>query len=342
MSFVRQCIRSAETFGKGLYLSVVLTSVASASPVLTAAGSSGGYGLTMFANNFATTPIGGVPVGPLGMALLGASGPVMVSDAIGNVRVFATNADNQSATNFVPSASYGTLGALGLAQVGNYVFSTNQRTGAINRLNTDGTISISNFAFGIQNPTGIAYNSQDGMLYVTTVGAGIYKVDPTTGAKAHLSYTNNNSYDGILVSPNGTNLYAAQIGIPVEEVVGYDLLTGTSTFHSGFVGSDPDGIVLGYGSLANSMFVNYNDGTLWEIDLTNPSNATKLVTGGSRGDFTIADNCSILFTQTDSIWRLSAPAGGCFTVPEPNSFPLVTMALLVVSFGLSRRTKELS
>ena len=60
-----------------------------ATPILTLAGTTAGFTLSQFADEFPTT---GICCGPLGIAFP-TSGGVMVSDYPGNVRVFATDAD---------------------------------------------------------------------------------------------------------------------------------------------------------------------------------------------------------------------------------------------------------
>ena len=332
-------MKSQGTTGKLFLLAFTLAfaSAAPAGPVLTSAGSTAGFGLTRFAYNFPTQTIGGLGVGPLGIAFpIAQGGPVMVSDSIGNVRIFAIDVDNQDASTAsiatpggsVVGPNYGNLGALGLAKAGNFVFATNQPGGEIRKLNLDGTFN-SSLTTGITNATGITFNPTDGNLYVTTVGNGIWRVNPSTGAKFKLSHTGNLSFDGLIIDATGTKLYAAES----NSVRGYDLLLSTQFFTTGTIPGDPDGVELGYGNLANEIFVNFNNGELWQFNLSNPSSKVMLTTGGTRGDFVAADGCSLLFTQSSEIWRLGTPTGGCIgvnTTPEPSSLWLVALPLLAM------------
>lgn len=327
-----------------------------AAPVLTSAAQTGAWSLSLFADSFPSgVSVSSGSLGPLGLAFTGnPNGELMVADSTGVVRVFPSNADGQHA-NLVPSVSppasaNTTMSRVGLATVGNHVFAANQWGNRIARLNLNGTWDA-DVAF-LSLPTALAFNAVDGNLYISTAFNGIYRLNPNTNQLTSLSFSILNvlaaNYDGMLVSPDGQTLYAARDNynnIPgaVEEVVGWNLVTGAQVFASGFHGSGPDGITLGSGILAGSMFVNYNDGSLWEIDMSNPSNATQLVAGGTRGDLTMVDGCSILFTQSDSIWRLSAPSGGCFsvaTVPEPSAASLVILSMGALWVARRRRSED--
>ena len=302
--------------GSGL-LCLLCAGGVGADPILTAAGTTAGFTLSKFADNF---PVGN-GVGPLGIAFVG-GGQVMVSDYPGNVRIFPTDTDGQHANTIPVVQNYGFSNAVGLAKLGNFVYMTQQGAGNVVRLNLNGTFN-SPVVGGIPFATGIF--ATNGKLYVSDCcsGTGIYAVDPVANTKVVFK---TGSFDGI--SSDGTILYA-EIG---GHIRGYRLSDGVEVFDSGFI-NGADGTELGAGTLDGKIFVNTNFGELWEVDLANPSDKTLLVTGGTRGDFVTADpNGTLLFTQTADIWRLAPAAGGCIgtacnNVPEPGSMLLMLLGL---------------
>ena len=77
--------------------------------------------------------------------------------------------------------------------------------------------------------------------------------------------------------------------------------------------ANPDGISVGQGPLSGNLYVNTNNGDLYEIAIAT-AQSTLIATSGSRGDFVNAhtDN-SLLVTQTYVLSRLTPPLGGSFT-----------------------------
>jgi len=301
----------------------VASTGAVANPVLASDGLTAGFGLSQFADGFPST---GFCCGPIGIAFLD-GGKVMVSDYPGNVRIFATDADGQHAGSFPVLDSLGQGNAVGLARLGNFIYLTQQTLGRVVKL-TQAGIMVGLVTDGIPSATAIVANPVNGKLYVSDCcsGSGIWIVDPATGAKIQFKTGN---FDGMSVSSDGATLYAELGG----SIIGYRLSDGAVVFNSGFI-SGADGTELGAGTLAGEIFVNTNNGELWEVSLTNPADKHLIVNGGTRGDFVTADpNGTLLFTQTTDIWRLTAPAGGCIgancnSAPEPGGLALAGLAAI--------------
>lgn len=260
----------------------------------------------------------------------------MVTDYPGNVRIFPNGSDGQSAASIPVAATYASHDAIGLSMLGGSIYMTQQASGKVVKINSDGSYN-SDVVSGINFATGIAANSVNSKLYVSDCcsGSGIWEVDPS-GTKTMLRAGN---FDGLTVSSDGLVLYAETGG----HIIGINIASNTDVFDSGFI-NGVDGTELGYGSLSGKIFANTNYGELWEVDLADPNNKTLLVSGGTRGDFVNADpNGTLLFTMSNDIWRLTAPAGGCIgaacnAVPEPATVHLMFLGLLGLAF-FGRRVK---
>lgn len=297
---------------------------AGAEMALTSGATTAGFALTTFATGF---PLDG-NIGPLGIAFSG--GSVIVSDYPGNVRVFSTDADGQSATSFPVAHNYGSHNAIGLASAGGAFYMTAQAAGNVMQINPDGTFNQMILP-SLPSATGIVSNPANGHLFVSTGGFGaVVDINPITKTS---SIFKNISADGL--TTDGVTLYAETN----NSIIGYRLSDGAQVFNSGSIGDGPDGTALGTGSLAGEIFVNTNGGRLLEYNLTGTPVATLIGTGGTRGDFVTVDpNGTLLLTQSDRILRLAAPQGGGFGTPEPGTLALLGSFGVVASL-LRRRRK---
>ena len=300
-----------------------LTSQAGAQMTLTAGATTAGFALTTFATGFPTDG----SIGPLGIAFSG--GSVIVSDYPGNVRVFSTDVDGQSAASFPVAQNYGDHNAVGIASVGGAYYMTQQSAGNVVQINANGTFNQT-ILTGIGGATGIVADSANGHIFVSA-GAAIYDIDPIAKTKTAFK---NVAADGL--TTDGSILYAETS----SRIIGYRISDGTQVFDSGSISDGPDGTALGTGSLAGDIFVNTNGGRLLEYNLLGTPVATTIGTGGSRGDFVTVDpNGTLLLTQSDRILRLAAPQGGGFGVPEPGALALMgSLGVMTIAF-LRRRRK---
>ncbi len=268
---------------------------------LTAAGAAAGFTLSTYATGF---PVLGGIVGPLAIGFV-TGGAIMASDYNGDIRIFPNDADGQNAAAIPVVANYGIGNAIGIAQVGQKFYMTQQTANAVIQLNPDGTFNQTIMA-GVPFATGIVA-APNGHLFVSASGA-IFDIDPIAKTK---TVFNNAGADGLIISPDGTTLYAA---VPAPgEIQGFNLVSKALVFNSGAIPGTIDGLALGVGALSGRIFVNTNSGTVIQVNLAT-SVQTLLATGGSRGDFVTVDpiDGSLLLSQTDRFIRLTAPAGGGF------------------------------
>jgi hypothetical protein len=296
---------------------------------LTQDGINAQFNLSTFASGFPFDPTNNV--GPLGIAFP-AGGGVLVTTVNGDIRLFSSQSDGQNASSALVTYHYGNTNgisnAAGLAQVGNSIYLAQQGKSSLAQINPDGTLNQTLISGLLSHATGIVANPTNGLLYISTANGAsgsLYQVNPATGTWGVFK---SGDFDGLTITPDGTKLYAAS----GDHVVGFDLASGNQIFTSGFIAGSPDGIALGMGNLAGNLFVNTNGGTVVEVNLSTQAQ-TVIASGGSRGDFvTAAPDGSLLLTQTDSILRLTPPAGGSFVVPvgggDPSTPEPSSLALL--------------
>lgn|SRR5215469_10999874 len=273
--------------------------------ILTPAGVAEGLSLTTFATGFPNSS----SVGPLGVAFeLG--GTVLVTDDPGNIRVFPSDTDGQTAVPGQVTQNYGLSNAVDLAQVGGSTYMTRQGTGDLVQVNNDGTFNQV-IVSGMPAATGLAADPVTGHLFVSTLGNNaIWDVDPIAKTKTLFVAA---SADGLTLSNDGSILYGEVNG----HILGWNTTTHAQVFDSGFI-SGADGAAAGTGSFAGLLFVNTNFGQVFEVNESTLAQ-TLIASGGTRGDFVTVDptNDTLLITQTDRLIRLSG-ASFTTTTPEPS------------------------
>ncbi len=201
---------------------------------LTAAGQAGGFGLSTFATGF---PEQSGNVGPWGMAFP-ASGGVLVSDAVGNVRRLPSDTDGQDAATVPPvSGALAPTGPAGMARVGANVYLLMTGPNEVVQLNDDGTVK--KVVAKVPSPLGVTVDPLNGYLFVLTFTPKIYDVNPVTGA---VSVFLDVSADGLAFDPSAGILYAATAG---RTLTAPTLMPGTHTITAASRRSTRSGVVEG-------------------------------------------------------------------------------------------------
>jgi hypothetical protein len=347
-----------------LFLLSLAIQSAQAQLALTPAGVARGFTMTTWASGFPS--IGNI--GPLNVVYR-PDGKVLVDNNDGSIYQFPANVDNQDAAVTPISTNYGApFVPRGMAQTlfGKYYLAQSNDTGRVIEVDQNGAFlnTLFNLPHANQvsvfpNETLASVDPNANHLFIDTPvnGGQIWNVDPANpaGAKLFAQFAPSGTVDidGMTFSPDGAYLFVAGRsggqGTASNTIRKYQVADPTIFFD--FPGAPGetglDGLGIGVGSLDGYVYLNYNDGTLWEagIPLTpHAGEMTKIASGGSRGDFVAMNQGlpsgvvfpSLMITQTDRIMRLDPPGGGFFVsnmplgplVPEPG-----TAILFAAAFG---------
>ena len=180
---------------------------------------------------------------------------------------------------------------------------------------------------------------------MSNLSGTIFNVDPATGAKVPFITGISADYapDGLSFSPDGKILF----GEVNEHILGYDTTTAQQVFDFGLI-PKADGTAAAIGTLAGNLFVNTNDGKVYQVNETTLAK-TLIASGGSRGDLVSVDPNDelLLLSQSNTIERLTLPAGSVFVadpttglsvVPEP--MPLGLLAIAASTLAMLRRRRR--
>jgi hypothetical protein len=300
---------------------------------LTAAGIADGFTLTTYAtgvggNNYsflAAAPLLNPNVGTL----------AVLDNAHALLRTYA-DVDGQVYGGALNSVSF--PNAINIANAGGQTYATqlNVANGLSRVSNSLGLTPVS-VTGGFTPAYGFAGNPATGHLLAFgtgSAGTGIYDIDPLTGANTRI--VAGSGFDGLSVSPDGTIVYVENNG---NSILGYNISSHAQVF-SAFSTHNPDGTGAIAGGLFNGYVVaNNNDGTVSLIDPTGTIQ-TIIASGGTRGDFTSPDtnNGTLLLSEYDFSYRLTAPGGTFGSVPEPATLTMFGIGIAsIAGYGWLRR-----
>jgi hypothetical protein len=244
-------------------------------------------------------------------------GGELVADGPGNVRLFPTDSDGQSAAYVSPSQKFDYSDDFALAKVGATIYMTQQSSGKLVQLNNTGNF-VKEIVSNLPSASGMVANPKNGHLFIDDAGYYIFDVDPQAGT--YKQFLQSVTVNSLAITPDGATLYAAEYYD--NHVIGYDTSTGNSKFDSGPITGSPEGIALGTGRFARHLYVSTMDGTLLDIDLASRGQ-TVIANGGEASNCLTFDpnDDSLLVAQTDRIVRVRFPTGpaASFRIDAPAS-----------------------
>jgi hypothetical protein len=279
--------------------------------------------LTVFASGFPVTN----SIGPFGVDYQ-TDGNILVTTGTGNLQRFA-NTDGQNAVTIPVLRAFGAGQAIGLAHIGSNIYlAQNGAPARVTQINANGSDNHV-VATGISGATGLVASPVSGHLFCTTNIAPfrIFEIDAASGTTTVFQTMGQNiAADGMTFSADYSILYAARND---NHMVGYNVATGAQVFDSGLIANVGaiDGSALGFGALANNLFVNTRNGFVVQVGLNAPFTQTIIASGGTRGDFVTSDpsgSGDMLITQTGEIYRLRG-------IPSPSVVALLCLGSLVAA-----------
>jgi hypothetical protein len=168
-------------------------------------------------------------------------------------------------------------------------------------------------------PTALATDPLSGDLFVSQPGhtGDVVRIaNPSSATPTVSTYASPGSTDGITIAADGT-LYTETNGCATR-IAGTDQTQPPAITTIACV-SSMDGIALSNTSTPGQplLFTNDNDGSISKIDTsTSPATVTKIVTGGTRGDFvTVGPDGCLYATQSSTIEKVTNADGTCSFVP---------------------------
>jgi len=285
---------------------------------VTPAGSAPGSGSGAVTQGFTVTTVVTNISNPNGMVVTPDGALLAGTEQYGFYR-FPTDNDGQSIND--PGVSNNSSLVLGMVAIGGTIYGTttdsrvvtvDPRTGAV-------LTTVASYP-GIYD--GITVNPVTGHLIVA--GTDIIDVDISVPNPVVTLLVRGVGCAAVAVSGDGNTVFACGGSI----VGGWNIAPGTIpaggsgallyTFDND--NDDPDGLTVGYGTLASKLFVNYGQGYGYvkEFDFTAPSPQGVVIANnvGSSGDLTVTDpNGTLLITTGSTIQRLTPPPGGRFGPP---------------------------
>jgi sugar lactone lactonase YvrE len=274
-----------------------------------------GFATSDFATNFPTISCG-APCGPIGLEF-DAQGRLLAGGySDGNLYRFPSSGGDAS-THLVGSIGGRPAGlAFGkdlelyaAIQDQNKVVQIDPTSGAVLR-----TLTTS-----ITFPTALATDPLSGDLFVSQPGhtGDVVRIaNPSSVTPTVSTYASPGSTDGITIAADGT-LYTETNGCATR-IAGTNQTQPPAITTIACV-SSMDGIALSNTSTPGQplLFTNNNDGSIAKIDTsTSPATVTKIVTGGTRGDFvTVGPDGCLYATQSSTIEKVTNADGTCSFVP---------------------------